>query len=171
MVLCCETWVLRKLDNKIVNAFDIKCCRKILRIPWIAHQLFNVKFTSSTSKLALYFCKTSTTKILWPRYSLQRFREDNNARNGSRGKEAEESQDKDGRKTSQIRLLRWQRQAEWRRTATILRRHLGSDVLTRITIALRREEYNSDKIYCPPPPHLLVCLAGLRPSPRKGQTQ
>ena len=31
------------------------------------------------------------------------------------GKEAEESQDKDGRKTSQIRLVRWQQQAEWQR--------------------------------------------------------
>ena len=32
------------------------------------------------------------------------------------GKEAEESQDKDGRNTSQIRSVRWQQQAEWRRT-------------------------------------------------------
>ena len=32
------------------------------------------------------------------------------------GNEAEESQEKDGRKTSQIRLVRWQQQAEWRRT-------------------------------------------------------
>ena len=31
------------------------------------------------------------------------------------GKEAEESQDKDGKTTSQIRLVRWQ-PAEWRRT-------------------------------------------------------
>ena len=31
------------------------------------------------------------------------------------GKEAEENQDKDGRTTSQIRLVRWQ-QAEWQRT-------------------------------------------------------
>ena len=37
-----------------------------------------------------------------------------------------------GRKTSQIRLLRWQQQAEWRRTGINLQRHLGSDVLTRI---------------------------------------
>ena len=31
----CETWVLRKLDIKRINAFDMKCYRKILRIPWI----------------------------------------------------------------------------------------------------------------------------------------
>ena len=32
------------------------------------------------------------------------------------GEKAEESQDNDGRKTSQIRLVRWQQQAEWQRT-------------------------------------------------------
>ena len=34
----CETWVLRKLDIKRINSFEIKCYRKILCIPWIAHR-------------------------------------------------------------------------------------------------------------------------------------
>ena len=34
----CETWALRKLDIKRINAFEMKCYRKILRIPWIAHR-------------------------------------------------------------------------------------------------------------------------------------
>ena len=34
----CETWILRKLDIKIINAFEMKCYRNILRIPWIAHR-------------------------------------------------------------------------------------------------------------------------------------
>ena len=34
----CETWVLRKVDIKRINAFEMKCYRKILRIPWIAHR-------------------------------------------------------------------------------------------------------------------------------------
>ena len=34
----CETWVLRKLDIKRINAFEMKCYRNILRIPWIAHR-------------------------------------------------------------------------------------------------------------------------------------
>ena len=34
----CETWVLRKLDIKRINAFEIKCYHKILRIPWIDHR-------------------------------------------------------------------------------------------------------------------------------------
>ena len=35
----CETWVLRKLDIKIINIFEMKCYRKILRIPWISHRI------------------------------------------------------------------------------------------------------------------------------------
>ena len=34
----CETWVLRKLDIKRINAFEMKCYRKVLCIPWIAHR-------------------------------------------------------------------------------------------------------------------------------------
>ena len=34
----CETWVLRKLDIKRINAFEMKCYRKILCITWIAHR-------------------------------------------------------------------------------------------------------------------------------------
>ena len=34
----CETWVLCKLDIKRINTFEMKCYRKILRIPWIAHR-------------------------------------------------------------------------------------------------------------------------------------
>ena len=53
------------------------------------------------------------------------------------GKEAEESQDKDGRKTSQIRLVRWQQHAEWRRTCinfavTSGQRRPGEDMLREV---------------------------------------
>ena len=34
----CETWVLRKLDIKRINAFEMKCYRKVLLIPWIAYR-------------------------------------------------------------------------------------------------------------------------------------
>ena len=34
----CETWVLRKLDIKRINAFEMKCYRNILRTHWIAHR-------------------------------------------------------------------------------------------------------------------------------------
>ena len=32
----CEAWTLSKLDTKKIKAFEMKCYRKILRIPWTA---------------------------------------------------------------------------------------------------------------------------------------
>ena len=86
----CETWVLRKLGIKIINAFGMKCYRKILRIPWMAHR------TNCSILRELHLpTKTSKTEILWPRYSPQWFREDNKARNGSREKKPRQRWEKD----------------------------------------------------------------------------
>ena len=30
----CEAWTLRKEDEKRIEAFEMKCCRRTLRIPW-----------------------------------------------------------------------------------------------------------------------------------------
>ena len=32
----CEGWTLTTADEKKINAFETKCYRRILRIPWIA---------------------------------------------------------------------------------------------------------------------------------------
>ena len=34
----CEAWTLTKLDEKKITAFEMKCYRKILRIPWTARR-------------------------------------------------------------------------------------------------------------------------------------
>ena len=48
------------------------------------HQLFDIKLSSSTNGLGVLFGKASTTYILEPHHSTRWFRDDNNARNGSR---------------------------------------------------------------------------------------
>ena len=30
----CEAWTINKTDGKLITAFEMKCYRKILRIPW-----------------------------------------------------------------------------------------------------------------------------------------
>ena len=30
----CEVWTINKTDGKLITAFEMKCYRKILRIPW-----------------------------------------------------------------------------------------------------------------------------------------
>ena len=57
--------------------------------------------------------------MIWPHYSPQWFREDNNARNGSRKKKQRKAKTKMGEIHHIIRLVRWQLQAEWRRTGII----------------------------------------------------
>ena len=34
----CETWVLRKMDEQRITAFENKCYRRILRVPWTQHR-------------------------------------------------------------------------------------------------------------------------------------
>ena len=38
MVNGCESWTLNAQSEKRINAFEMKCYRKILRIPYIAHR-------------------------------------------------------------------------------------------------------------------------------------
>ena len=94
----CETWVLRKLDIKRIIAFEMKCYRNILRIPWIAHRtncsILNERHLPTNW---LYNCvRRQKLIILWPRYSPQWLREDDNARNGSREKKPRKAKTKMG---------------------------------------------------------------------------
>ena len=34
----CEAWTINKMEEKMINAFEMKCYRKILRIPWTAKE-------------------------------------------------------------------------------------------------------------------------------------
>ena len=34
----CEAWTLTKSDEKKITAFEMKCYKKILRIPWTSHR-------------------------------------------------------------------------------------------------------------------------------------
>ena len=49
----CEAWTINKTDGKLVTAFEMKCYRKILRIPWTDRvtnekELEKVKMNSTT---------------------------------------------------------------------------------------------------------------------------
>ena len=38
MTYGCESWALNAQSEKRINAFEMKCCRKILHIPYTAHR-------------------------------------------------------------------------------------------------------------------------------------
>ena len=34
----CESWTLKKAEHQRIDAFELWCCRRLLRVPWIARQ-------------------------------------------------------------------------------------------------------------------------------------
>ncbi len=110
----------------------MKCYRKILRIPWMAHR-------TNCSILNEFHLPTNWLYNIVRRQKLKNFghvtRHNGLEKTIRQGMVAgKRSQDKDGRKTSQIRLVRWQQQAQWRRTGihfaeTSGQRRLDEDML------------------------------------------
>ena len=31
----CETWTIKKAERQRIDAFEMWCCRRLLRVPWI----------------------------------------------------------------------------------------------------------------------------------------
>jgi len=34
----CEIWTLKKAEHQRIDAFELWCCRRLLRVPWIARR-------------------------------------------------------------------------------------------------------------------------------------
>ena len=34
----CETWIIKKADRRRIDAFELWCCRRLLRVPWTARR-------------------------------------------------------------------------------------------------------------------------------------
>ena len=34
----CETWTIKKLEHRRIDAFELWCCRRLLRVPWAARR-------------------------------------------------------------------------------------------------------------------------------------
>ena len=39
MVMCgCENWTVKKAEHQRIDAFELWCCRRLLRVPWTARR-------------------------------------------------------------------------------------------------------------------------------------
>ena len=36
VMYACESWTVKKTECQIINAFELWCCRRLLRVPWMA---------------------------------------------------------------------------------------------------------------------------------------
>ena len=34
----CESWTLKKAERQRIDAFELRCCRRLLRVPWTARR-------------------------------------------------------------------------------------------------------------------------------------
>ena len=85
-------------DIKRINAFEMKCYRKILRIPWIAHRT-NCSILNELhlpTNWMYNFVRRQKLKYFGHVTRPQWFREDSNARNGSREKKQRKATTKMG---------------------------------------------------------------------------
>ena len=60
----CESWTIKKAEHQRIDAFELYCCRRLLRVPWIARRskqsiLKEISFIRRTDAEA-------ETPILWP---------------------------------------------------------------------------------------------------------
>ena len=62
----CESWTIRKAERRIIDSFEMRCWRRLLRIPWTARRtnksvIEEIKPTYSLEAII----KKQTTVIVW----------------------------------------------------------------------------------------------------------
>ena len=69
VVMCgCETWTKKKAERRRIDAFELWCWRRLLRVPWIARRS-NQSILKEISPLGTDVGRTDVeaeTPILWP---------------------------------------------------------------------------------------------------------
>ena len=67
----CESWTIKKAESQRIDAFELLCWRRLLRVPWTArrsHQSI-LKEISLSGLIYLFIGRTDAeaeTPILWP---------------------------------------------------------------------------------------------------------
>ena len=64
----CETWTIKKAEHQRINAFELWCWRRLLRVPWIARRS-NQSILKEISPEYLFIGRTDAeaeAPILWP---------------------------------------------------------------------------------------------------------
>ena len=71
----CESWTMKKAECQRIDAFELWCWRRLLRVPWTARRSneYILKEISPGCSLEVLMLKlkfqNSNTPILWPSYA------------------------------------------------------------------------------------------------------
>ena len=63
----CESWTVKKAERRRIDAFELWCWRRLLRVPWTARR--SNQYHSKGDQSWVFFGKTDAkaeTPILWP---------------------------------------------------------------------------------------------------------
>ena len=59
----CESWTIKKAESRRIDAFEVRCCRRLLRVPWTAKR----SNQSILKEISPEYSLEAETPILWPR--------------------------------------------------------------------------------------------------------
>ena len=63
----CESWTVKKAEHQIIDAFELRCWRRLLRVPWTARRS-NQSILKETSPWVFFGRNDAKaeTAVLWP---------------------------------------------------------------------------------------------------------
>ena len=64
----CESWTVKKAEHQRIDAFELWCWRRLLRVPWTARRS-NQSILKEIGRSWVFFGRTDVeaeTPILWP---------------------------------------------------------------------------------------------------------
>ena len=62
----CESWTIKKAEHQRIDAFELWCWRRLLRVPWTASRSIQSILMEISSEYSLGGLAEAETPILWP---------------------------------------------------------------------------------------------------------
>ena len=62
----CESWTVKKAEGRRIDAFELWCWRKLLRVPWTARRSNQSILKEISPGCSLEGTGADETRILWP---------------------------------------------------------------------------------------------------------
>ena len=62
----CESWTVKKAESRIIDAFELWCWRRLLRVPWTARRSNQSILKEFSPGISLESDAKAETPVLWP---------------------------------------------------------------------------------------------------------
>ena len=62
----CDSWTMKKAERRRIDAFELWCWRRLLRVPWTARRSNQSILKETSPGISLEACAKAETPVLWP---------------------------------------------------------------------------------------------------------